>query len=106
MWCCPARMADSMVLATWSAQLASKRPLSFSSSRPSLVCWVISISVHRFSPPEQIRRNHHAARFGGGRVENVFQSFEQLKGNTPRRFATQDAGRDFGRGDAAIIKIP
>ena len=43
MWCCPARMADSIALPTCSAQLASNRPLSRSSYHPSRVSTMISM---------------------------------------------------------------
>src|SRR5258705_5217602 len=101
-------MAVSMALPTWSAQLASRRPLNCNSRRPSRGCWVISMgaSLHDFAAAEQFRRNDHAHLRGGGGVKSVFYLFDEQKRDARRRLAAQYARRDFRRRDAAVVKIP
>src|SRR6185436_14111711 len=100
-------MAVSMALPTRSAQLASRRPLSCNSSRPSRGCWEISIraSVHSFTADEQFLGNDHANLRGGDRVESVFKLFHEEERNARRRLAAQHARRDFRRGDTAVVEI-
>src|SRR6266404_2556402 len=101
-------MAVSMALPTRSAQLASKRPLSCNSSRPSRACWVISMgaSIHSFTAAEQFLGNDHAGLRGSGRVEGIFYLFDEHERNARRRLAPQNARRDFRRGGSAVVKIP
>src|SRR6266446_4776668 len=101
-------MAVSMALPTRSAQFASRRPLSCNSSRSSRGCWVISIgaSIHSFTAAQQFLRNDHAYLRGGGRVESIFNLFDEQERDVRRRLAAQDASRDFRRSDAAVVKVP
>src|SRR6266404_5194372 len=101
-------MADSMALPRWSAQLASSRPLSCNSSRPSRVWEIISMrsdSVDGFAAEQQFRRNHEAVQSRGGRIEIILHLFDQLERDARRRLAAQYTGRDFARGHTTVEKI-
>src|SRR5260370_4390853 len=101
-------MADSMALPTWSAQLASNRPLRCNSCRPSEVWELISMrsaSIYGFAAAQQFRRDDDAVQGRGGGVETVGQLFDQLERDARRRLAAQDAGRDFSRGHSTVEKI-
>src|SRR5690242_1915485 len=101
-------MADSIALPTWSAQLASNRPLRCNSRRPSEVWELISMrsdSIDRFAATEQFRRDDDAIQSGGGRIESVLHLFDELEWDARRRLAPQHAGRDFSRGDSTVEKV-
>src|SRR5262245_26460021 len=102
-------MADSMALPTWSAQLASSRPFSLSSARPSLLEVMISMrsdSIHRFATLEQVGRDDNTVLGSRGRAEAVLYFLDEQERNLRRRFTSQNPRRDCCRRDAAVVKIP
>src|SRR2546422_2630434 len=91
-------MADSMALPRWSAQLASSRPLSCNSSRPSRVWEIISMgsdSVDGFATEQQFRRDDDAAQSGGSSIETILHLFDQFERDARPRLAPQHTNRDF-----------